>query len=211
MRKTIALVMVAALALSIAPVYDDEAFANHTRPKHFKKWCKNHKKKCKRVYRPAGSNHIVTSRTVVTGYTLEGEEVGREVTTAKHPGFWSSNGRVPGTKKKRGCGRITKQSVSEGYSWPVHLTHYRMSLSKYWCWKKGKIVRGSVSAHGSFPYIDNFIDKKNQKQKGDYYRWRAEVPRSGHYTFFDAYLKACINFIWEACTSTYYPLNRRSR
>lgn len=97
---------------------NDGAKAESKRRKRFKRWCRSHKKHCKRAYRRnTNLDHFAdqdgsTSRVVFTGYTLNGKKTGHRVETVRDPQFWSSNGRIPGTKKRRGCGRITKQSDS---------------------------------------------------------------------------------------------------
>lgn len=205
----------ARLAETNIVLFNDEAQAESKRRKRFKRWCRRHKKDCKTAYRTNtnqdhfhGDGREQLSRLVITGYTLNGEQTGRRVETieaSNDPQFWSRNGRVPGSKKRRGCGRLTKTSMSQHRRIRT-IHHYTISMSKFWCWKKGRVRE--IDVNTGFPFRNAWVDVKKQRREGDFYRWKAEIRRSGHYTFWYPDMHACLHFVWRYCVANYHPYIR---
>jgi hypothetical protein len=195
-----------------------------------KKWCKKHKKKCRQALRKHAKapGRIVRARVKnykfnangqksqpMGGYTVyEDPQTGEQTAVGSgagdDPAFWKKNGAAPGGRK--GCRQVVGFSEDWGRWGPLLLfkfRKYRYASRKFWCWKKGRVLPGTVEKAEFVVDTDRFIrPNEHGFVESHMYRWRGR-RNGGHFHEARANLEACLEFIIAFCpTAQFHPYIR---
>lgn len=193
------------------------------------KWCKRHKKKCRRALRRHAKppRKIVRARIqnyrfnpkgrktkLLGGYTVyENPEDGEQAVTGggagTDPAFWKRNGAGPGRAK--GCRQVIGYSEDWGRWGPLifKFRKYRYASRKFWCWRNGRVLPRSVSKSEFVDETDDFIRPvRHFFSESRMYRWR-DRKGGGHFHEARAEFEACVGLIVTFCpTAHFYPYIR---
>jgi hypothetical protein len=119
--------------------------------------------------------------------------------------FWKRDGRIPDSKKRRGCGRVAGHSDAVGRAWGLSVDLYDVVHTKFWCWRKGR-VRGTVQTATTVMETADWVQLENVSKSGGPYRWRNRRS-GGHFSQRQWHLQACP--FWVLCpVANYYPYVR---
>jgi hypothetical protein len=215
MSKRVVALLVSVCFLAVAIPTGIGAVATGSQPpKVSKKWCKNHKKKCRKLYRANASNggHVTVGKGWSKGTVkkpVEGVDPGLPEPSfgraSIDPDFWKADGGKP---SKKGCQWITGSSQANSTG-PPHFQLYQVSVRKHWCWKWKQRKVYNVSSDTFINDTALGVSKRDDAGGQAFYQWCCDKPRSGHWTARYWDLGAwCAVWVIGECFHHYYPYVR---
>jgi hypothetical protein len=199
------IVLLLSIGVALAPAVVTEAVDDGPS----KKWCRHHKKKCRKLMRRTRQGdgpRVVAFKTTRDGKVLAMQADDGPVVYAGDPALWKRDGRIPDSRKRRGCGRVVGNSDAVGSAWGLSVDLYDVVHTKFWCWRRGRVRQKTVQTSTTVLETDDWVKLEGVTKTGGPYRWR-DRRNGGHFSQRQWHFQACP--FWVLCpVANYYPYVR---